>query len=63
MIFVVVRNLVEKVLSIKRLKKPHDCKAMMEAFWKEKPEFEDLKAIVMKHKCTISLEDVKKHCP
>lgn len=30
---------------------------------KEKPEFEDLKAIVMKHKCTISLEDVKKHCP
>ena len=28
---------------------------------KEKPEFEDLKSIVMKHNCSISLEDVKKH--
>ena len=28
---------------------------------KEKPEFEDLKSIVMKHNCSISLDDVKKH--
>mgnify|MGYP002507921825 FL=1 len=29
---------------------------------KEKPEFEDLKDIVMKHKYSVSLEDVEKHC-
>lgn len=28
---------------------------------KEKPEFEDLKSIVLKHHCSVSLEDVKKH--